>query len=128
MISTILVSTDLAAAGSIYLMQKSNPIDPVKTLIPQVGGVAGATLATFGTLMFTEEGQPISIAAMLGSVGGFVGGAALENKYGDRIRRNSGERKGLLQRLKLPKFEFAISPTVIEGDQGVWVHIGKQRF
>jgi hypothetical protein len=128
MISTLLVSTDLAAASSIYLMQKSNPIDPVKTLIPQVGGVAGATLATFGTLMFTEEGQPIAIAAMLGSIGGFVGGAAIENKYGDRVRGNSGERKGLLQRLKLPKFEFAISPTVIEGDQGVWVHIGKQRF
>ncbi|MCB9744497.1 MAG: HEAT repeat domain-containing protein [Alphaproteobacteria bacterium] len=118
MLSTLLVS-DLGLAGAAILQSPAVGLQPRSTLLPQLGGVSGATLGALGAALVTGDGEVIAGGAVLGSLLGFGGGALLEvNQAKKRQTRTS---------LSLPRpdvdlpgqWSVMASPTVMEnGEMG----------
>ena len=51
-----------------------------QSFFPQITAVAGATVASLGTFLFTDQQQPFGIAALTGSTAGFVIGSRLQKQ------------------------------------------------
>ena len=67
------------AAGGLILSDKTD-FGPRDTLVPQLCGVAGATLGSLGVLLATEEEQPVAIGALTGATVGLAAGSVLAPK------------------------------------------------
>jgi hypothetical protein len=72
---TILTASDLALAAGAYAVSEKGFLDASDTLLPQLGGVAGATIGSLAVSLGTEEGSAIAGGALAGSTLGMVGGA-----------------------------------------------------
>ncbi len=71
---TILTASDIALAAGAFAVSKRGFLDAGDTLLPQLGGVAGATLGSLAVTLGTEDGPAIATGALAGSTLGMVGG------------------------------------------------------
>ena len=58
----------------------SGRVDAEQSAIPQVLGLAGATMGSLGAFLFTDSSQVVSGAALLGATVGVGSGVLLKNK------------------------------------------------
>ncbi len=72
---TILATSDLALAAGAFAVSDKGFLNATDTLLPQLGGVAGATLGSLAVSMGTEDGAAVATGALAGSTVGIVGGA-----------------------------------------------------
>jgi hypothetical protein len=72
---TILTASNLALAAGAFAVSEKGFLDATDTLLPQLGGVAGATLGSLAVALGTEEGAAVATGALAGSTLGIVGGA-----------------------------------------------------
>ena len=72
---TILTASDLALAAGAFAVSERGFLEATDTLLPQLGGVAGATLGSLAVALGTEEGAAVATGALAGSTVGMVGGA-----------------------------------------------------
>lgn len=81
----LLISTLTADAfllGGTALVSPLVGLDPRRTLIPQLGGLGGATLGSMTALLFSTDGTAAARGALIGSTVGFVAGGVIEAKRG----------------------------------------------
>jgi len=88
----ILISTltaDAFLVGGVALVSPLVDLDPRRTLVPQLGGLGGATLGSMTALLFSTDGTMAARGALVGSTLGFVTGGIIEAKRGPRSARAS---------------------------------------
>ncbi len=112
----VLVST-LAADGFLVLgsvlVSPAVDFDPRRSLIPQLGGVGGATLGSLGALMFSTRGRDAARGALVGSTLGFVAGGLVESRRPAPAPRLAAYKGGVLGRVlpDLPgEWSFSVLP------------------
>ncbi len=81
LLTTLLISDLFLAAGSYGLI--SQQIESEKTAVPQMLGLAGATVGSLGAFLFTDSSQVVSGAALLGATVGLGSGVLLNNRNVD---------------------------------------------
>ena len=87
-----------------------------QSAIPQVLGLAGATIGSLGAFLFTDSSQVVSGAALLGATVGVGSGVLLKNK-GKQLSVRLPQKKRQFTSLKLQT-----SPYMDEqGDMGFYV-------
>ena len=119
LLTTLLTSDAFLAVGTTALLR--NRLESEQTAIPQVLGLAGATLGSLGAFLFTDSSQVVSGAALVGATVGLGSGVLLEN---------SAVTASLhLPKWKRPRFvqqplHIQASPYQAEsGDMGIYVGI-----
>ena len=78
--SAILLTSDAAILLGHYATSKKGFLAPRDTLLPQLCGMAGATLGPLGVLMASEEATAVSAGALAGSTAGLVAGSLLQKR------------------------------------------------
>ncbi len=81
LLTTLLTSDVFLAAGGYGLISKQ--IESEKTAVPQMLGLAGATIGSLGAFLFTDSSQVVSGAALLGATVGLGSGVLLNNRNVD---------------------------------------------
>jgi hypothetical protein len=61
------ISADIGLGLGGYILSDKTQMEPMDTLIPQIGGVAGATLGSLTVLLSTSEGQSVAIGSLAGA-------------------------------------------------------------
>ena len=61
-------------------MITSNRVESEQSAIPQVLGLAGATIGSLGAFLFTDSSRVVSGAALLGASVGVGSGVLMKNK------------------------------------------------
>ncbi len=118
-----LVSSDaamLAMGGAVYGLG----LEPRRTVVPQLGGLTGATLGSLTASLISPQAEQIAGGAVIGSALGLAGGAAVD--AGLRERRGAVAFRPILPRgrLDLPgQWMASAAPMPIEGDNGVYAQI-----
>lgn len=75
---TIVGTADAFMLGAVVLELPAVQLDPRRTLVPQLGGVGGATLGALAVGLATSDRQAIAGGAVVGSVVGIGGGMVVE--------------------------------------------------
>ncbi len=76
---TTLIASDLVLASGAYGLL-TDRFTSESTAMPQVLGLAGATLGSLGAFLFTDSSQVVSGAALLGATAGIASGVLLEQQ------------------------------------------------
>lgn len=120
---TLTASDVFLAAGSLGLFR--DQIDARQTAIPQVLGVAGATVGSLGAFLFTDSSQVVSGAALLGATAGLAGGVLLDRR-GTTLTRDVR----LLHTPRwVPTMNVQVSPYTAEsGDMGMYLGLTSAGF
>ena len=115
-----LAASDLFLATSCVAMKRG--YQSKDSFFPQITAVAGGTLASLGTFLFTDESQPFGIAALSGATLGFIAGSRLQQKgYSFSIAQN--------KKWKTPPVKISMSPHIQHnGDMGFYVGIYNSGF
>jgi hypothetical protein len=98
-VTTTTVAADLGLGIGAAIVSDATSVTPRDTFVPQLFGVAGATLGSLGVMLATEEAQPIAIGSLAGATAGLVTGAVV----GPKIKLGDGS--ALAPRLGLPDFD-----------------------
>ena len=87
-------------------------------MLPQIGGVGGATLGSLGALLVSEEGADAAKGALIGSTLGFVVGGIVETSRPERMeqRRHASLRPSFLPDLP-GDWTASVTPATLEGGQ-----------
>ena len=88
--NSVMVTTLVADAGlgaGMFIISDKTSITPRNTLLPQLFGVTGATLGALGSMLATEDSQPIAIGTLSGSTLGLVAGSILAPKLQSKSRQ-----------------------------------------
>lgn len=75
---TIVGTADAFMLGAVVMELPAVQLDPRRTLVPQLGGVGGATLGALAVGLATSDRQAIAGGAVVGSVVGIGGGMVVE--------------------------------------------------
>jgi hypothetical protein len=110
-------SMDLGLATGAVILSDLTEFGPRDTMIPQLFGVAGATMGSLGVMLGTSAAQPVSIGALTGATLGLGIGAVVAPKL------NLGTGIGLFDGIPGPKlpghWSFLALPAMQEnGDMG----------
>ena len=112
-----LASSDLFLTASCISMKRGYASQ--QSFFPQITAVAGATLASLGTFLFTDQQQPFGIAALSGSTAGFI--------IGNQLQKNGRTKNitlGTKRNIDVSSLKIAIAPQIQEnGDLGFFVGI-----
>jgi len=126
---TILTASNLALAGGAFAVSEKGFLDAGDTLLPQLGGVAGATLGSLAVTLGTEDGHAIATGALAGSTLGLVGGAMWS-----RSRKASGKEAVTLH-IPVPRVEvpgtWGVTVQPMPGENGditPWVGLTGRGF
>jgi hypothetical protein len=79
-VGAVLVGTlavDLGLGAGALILSDATPFGPRDTLVPQLFGVAGATVGSLSVMLGTDGAQPVSIAAITGATLGLGIGAVV---------------------------------------------------
>lgn len=60
--------------GGLALPESTLHLQPRRTIVPQLAGVAGATLGALGVALGSADGEPVAQGAVIGSTLGLIGG------------------------------------------------------
>ena len=60
--------------GGLALPESTLNLKPRRTLVPQLAGVAGATLGALGVALVSADSEPVARGAVVGSTLGLIGG------------------------------------------------------
>jgi hypothetical protein len=91
-------------------------LDPRKTAVAQVSGVAGATAGALAVAMASAEAEHVAAGAVIGSTVGLVGGAFLTPWVESKLERK--RQVSLRPRLRVPgTWAVQLLPTVQEDGQ-----------
>jgi hypothetical protein len=105
------VTADVFLAGGGVLISPLVDLEPARTLGPQLGGVAGATVGALGAGLATDDGQAVAASALVGSTVGLGVGAVVS----EAIRGKRAPRTAALPRLRLPgEWAPTATPIVLE--------------
>ena len=116
LLTTLIASDVFLAAGTYGIV--SNRVESEQSAIPQVLGLAGATIGSLGAFLFTDSSQVVSGAALLGATVGVGSGVLLKNK-GKQLSMHVPQKKRQFTNLKLQT-----SPYMDErGDMGFYVGV-----
>jgi hypothetical protein len=116
-LTTTLTADAFLIAGGV-LVSKKVGLDPRRTLLPQVGGIGGATLGSLGALLVSEQGDDAAKGALIGSTVGFVVGGVIE---ATRPKREASKKQARGSRELLPNlpgdWSATVAPTTLDGGQ-----------
>lgn len=76
-LAATLTGDALLLLGGLSLPEATLGLDPRRTVIPQLGGVTGATLGALGASLVSGDGAGVARGAVIGSAVGLGGGAVL---------------------------------------------------
>lgn len=114
------VTADVFLAGGGVLISPLVDLEPKRTLGPQLGGVAGATLFALGTGLATDDGQAVTGMALVGSTVGLGTGAVASELW--RKKRGTRTTTAALPRLRVPgEWAPTAAPVVLEDGSTVLV-------
>jgi hypothetical protein len=74
---TTTIAADVGMGLGAAIISERTALTPLDTMVPQLCGVAGATLGSLGVLLGTEEAQPVAIGALTGATVGLGVGALI---------------------------------------------------
>jgi len=98
--SAHILSTTFAAdaflAGGGLALAKVDGFESWQTAIPQLGGVAGATVGSLAIAMFSEEENEVALGAVIGSTAGLGVGSLLQAKKGDELGKKFQTAQSLI--------------------------------
>ena len=114
LLATLVASDVFLAAGTYGIL--SDRVESEQSAIPQVLGLAGATMGSLGAFLFTDSSQVVSGAALLGATAGVGTGVLLKNREAEiSIRLPKKPRQ-------LANLRLQTSPYMDEqGDMGFYV-------
>ena len=123
-IATTLVASDLAAGLAAWAGSSQGIVDPSVAGVTTLTGLTGATLGTLAVLLGSDDGQAVSVGALIGATVGLGAGAA----YVSRSPKAEESALGAIRLPDLPgEWSFNLAPTLMEnGDVGA--HVGVQGF
>lgn len=117
---TTLIASDLFLASGAYGLL-TDRFTSESTAMPQVLGVAGATLGSLGAFLFTDSSQVVSGAALLGATAGIASGVLLEQQNKGVSIHFEGHKR---YTKRLSGLRLQPSPYVDEdGNMGVYLGI-----
>ena len=98
-------------------------LDPRKTAVAQVSGVAGATAGALAVAMASAEVEHVAAGAVIGSTVGLVGGAFLTPWVESKLERK--RQVSLRSRIRVPgTWAVQLLPTVQEdGKPGLYAGV-----
>ena len=113
--ATLITSDVFLAAGTYGLL--NDRFESEHTAIPQVLGIAGATIGSLGAFLFTDSSQVVSGAALLGASVGLGSGVLLENRDTTVSMRLSRQHKRYLSKMRIQTSPYVDA----DGEMGMYV-------
>ena len=115
LLATLITSDVFLAAGTYGLL--NDRFESEHTAIPQVLGIAGATIGSLGAFLFTDSSQVVSGAALLGASVGLGSGVLLENRDTTVSMRLSRQHKRYLSKMRIQTSPYVDA----DGEMGMYV-------